>query len=148
MTRFLMSLDDAVNLVFYAFERAKPGDLFVQKSPASSIENLSKAMMEIFNLEEKMIEIIGTRYGEKLFEVLLSREEMSYAIDSKDYYRIPANYEIKKYKNYIDEGEKRLSNSDEYTSNNTYQLNSDEVKNLLLGLPIIQSLIKGKYNFD
>tara|TARA_Y100000589_G_scaffold329778_1_gene377431 strand:+ start:19201 stop:20244 length:1044 start_codon:yes stop_codon:yes gene_type:complete len=146
MTRFMMYLDEAVELVFYAFENAKPGDLFVQKSPASTIDNLAKAMLDIFNLSTKNIEIIGTRNGEKLFEVLISREEMHYALDSGNYYKISPNFDRKKYIDYIDRGNSELSRNIEYTSDNTKQLSISEVKDLLINLPIIKSLIKGKLN--
>jgi len=146
MTRFMMYLDEAVDLVFYAFANAKPGDLFVQKSPASTIDNLSKAMIEIFNLELDNVEIIGTRSGEKLFEVLISREEMIYAIDSGNYFKISPNFDRKQYIDYTDRGDENLSINQEYTSDNTYQLSINEVKNLLLNLPEIKSLLKGKLN--
>jgi len=148
MTRFMMYLDEAVDLVFYAFKNACPGDLFVQKSPASSIEILYKAMMEIFNIKESQIDIIGTRNGEKLFEVLISREEMSYALDNGKYFKIPFNIANKEYKNYEEVGSKILSGEEEYTSNNTYQLSLHEMRNLLLDLPIIKLLINGKYDIS
>ena len=143
MTRFMMYLEEAVDLVLYAFENAKPGELFVQKSPASSIKNLSLAMADIFNLNNNQINVIGTRNGEKLFEVLVSREEMAYAIDNEKYFKIPAVFENMKYENFIDQGNDILSASQEYTSNNTSQLSINEVKNLLLNLPIINSLKNG-----
>ena len=143
MTRFMMYLEEAVDLVLYAFKNARPGELFVQKSPACSIKNLSLAMADIFNLSENQINIIGTRNGEKLFEVLVSREEMAYAIDNKRYFKIPAVFESMRYENFIDHGTDLLSVSKEYTSNNTTQLNVNEVKNLLLNLPIINSLQNG-----
>ena len=146
MTRFMMYLDEAVDLVFYAFKNAKPGDVFVQKSPASTIDNLSKAIAEIFNHTKRNFEIIGTRNGEKLFEVLISREEMVYAIDNGKYYRIPFILENKGYTNYEDQGSESLSSELEYTSNNTRLLNKNEMKDLLLGLPIINSLMNGKYD--
>ena len=143
MTRFMMYLEEAVDLVLYAFKHAKPGELFVQKSPASSIKNLSLAMADIFNLNKNQINVIGTRNGEKLFEVLVSREEMAYAIDNKKYFKIPAVFENMKYENFINQGNDILSASQEYTSNNTSQLSVNEVKNLLLNLPIINSLRNG-----
>jgi len=146
MTRFMMYLDEAVELVLYAFRNAEPGDLFVQKSPASSIDKLSKAMMKIFNLNKSMIEIIGTRNGEKLFEVLISREEMAHALDNGNYFKIPPSFDSKKYVNYFDLGSEKLNIENEYTSNNTYQLSVDEVESLLLRLPIIESLKKGEFD--
>ena len=145
MTRFMMYLDEAVDLVFYAFANAEPGDLFVQKSPASSIDNLSKALMNIFNIDKNKVDIIGTRNGEKLFEVLISREEMSCAVDSGNYFKIAPNFDRKKYVDYIDRGNERLSIVKEYTSDNTYQLSVEEVKKLLLELPLIKSLINGQF---
>ena len=144
MTRFMMYLEQAVDLVLYAFTNANAGELFVQKSPASTISNLSKAMIDIFNLNEKKIEIIGTRHGEKLFEILISREEMNYVIDSGNYFVIKPNFEDKKYTDYIERGNTNLSKEQEYNSNNTNQLTVQEVKKLLLGLPIIKSLMAGK----
>ena len=145
MTRFMMYLDEAVDLVFYAFSNAKPGDLFVQKSPASTINTLSKAMIEIFNLAMDNVELIGTRSGEKLFEVLISREEMIYSIDSGNYFKISPNFDRKQYIDYTDRGDENLSIEQEYTSDNTYQLSINEVKDLLLNLPEIKSLLNGKY---
>ena len=146
MTRFMMYLEEAVDLVFYAFKNAKPGDVFVQKSPASTIDNLSNAIIEIFNISKSDLEIIGTRNGEKLFEVLISREEMVSAMDYGKYYRIPFGLENKGYKNYENKGSKSLSSDVEYTSNNTKLLNKAEMKDLLLGLPIIKSLINGQFD--
>ena len=140
MTRFMMDLNDAVNLVFYAFNFANPGDIYVQKSPSASIRNLSEAILDLFNIDKTKQKIIGTRNGEKLYEVLISREEMVYCIDKGDYYLIPSHNEIKAYSNYIDKGQESLNNSEEYTSNNTKLLEVSELKKLLLELDDVNKL--------
>lgn len=145
MSRFMMYLNDAVELVVYAFENAKAGDLFVQKSPAATIDNLSKAILKIFNLSTNNLDTIGTRNGEKLYEVLISREEMITSIDEGKYFKVSPNFETKKYDNYVEKGSKALSQEEEYTSNNTYQLNINEIENLLLNLSVINDLKNGKF---
>lgn len=137
MTRFLMSLEDSVDLVLYAFEHAKQGDIFVQKSPASTVGDLGQALLELFH-SKKMIRTIGTRHGEKLYETLVSREEMAKAEDMGMYYRIVADNRDLNYKKYFVEGEERVSMLDDYTSHNTQRLNIHEIKNLLLKLDFIQ----------
>jgi UDP-N-acetylglucosamine 4,6-dehydratase/5-epimerase len=137
MTRFLMSLEDSVDLVLHAFEHAKQGDIFVQKSPASTVGDLGKALLELFDSQVK-IRTIGTRHGEKLFETLVSREEMAKAEDMGMYYRIVADNRDLNYKKYFIEGEERLSLLDDYTSHNTQRLNVAEIKKLLLKLDFIQ----------
>ena len=137
MTRFLMSLEDSVDLVIHAFEHAKQGDIFVQKSPASTVGDLAIAIMELHN-SKSMIQTIGTRHGEKLFETLVSREEMAKSEDMGMYYRIIADNRDLNYKKYFFEGEEVVSSLDDYTSHNTNRLNIDEIKNLLLKLDIIQ----------
>lgn len=141
MTRFLMSLDDAMNLVFYAFENAKGGDIFVQKAPASTILDLAVAIKEIFNSKNE-IRIIGTRHGEKKHETLLNREERVRSIDMGDYFRILPDDRDLNYNIYFTQGEKDLSNLDDYTSENTDRLTLEEVKKLLLKLPFIQQELK------
>jgi UDP-glucose 4-epimerase len=137
MTRFLMSLEDSVDLVLYAFEHGQQGDVFVQKAPASTVADLAEALREVFNKNNE-IRIIGTRHGEKLYESLISREEMAHAIDMGGYYRIPADNRDLNYAKYFSEGEESISNLDDYTSHNTQRLNVDEVKALLLKLEFIQ----------
>jgi UDP-glucose 4-epimerase len=141
MTRFLMSLDDSVNLVLYAFEHAKPGDIFVQKSPACTIGDLVSAMQALFN-QSGEVQVIGTRHGEKLFETLVSREEMARAQDLGDYYRIPADSRDLNYAQYFSEGELALSNSDDYTSHNTKRLTVPQVVETLKKLPLIAEMLR------
>lgn len=142
MTRFLMSLDESVDLVMYAFKNAKPGDIFVQKSPASTIEDLAKAVCELLNSNGE-IKIIGTRHGEKLYESLVSREEMSRAEDLGGYYRVPADSRDLNYSKYFVEGETKVSEFDDYTSHNTNRLDVEGVKNILLKLDWVKKAIYG-----
>ena len=141
MTRFLMSLEESVNLVLHAFEHGNQGDIFVQKSPAATVADLAQSLKEIFN-HTGLINIIGTRHGEKLYESLISREEMSKAIDMGNYYRIPSDNRSLNYDQYFSEGEAKLSEMYDYTSHNTKRLNVGEIKNLLLSL----DYIKGELN--
>lgn len=143
MTRFLMSLDESVDLVMYAFEHANPGDIFVQKAPASTIQDLAKAMMEMLN-KEKEIKVIGTRHGEKLFESLVSREEMARAEDLGGYFRIPSDSRDLNYGKFFVEGEIEVSEIEDYTSHNTHRLDIDGVKNTLLKLEIIREALNAK----
>ena len=140
MTRFLMSLEDSVDLVMHAFEHAKQGDIFVQKAPASTVGVLAQAMKELFSAENP-IQIIGTRHGEKLYESLLSREEMARAEDMDRYYRIPSDDRDLNYAKYYVEGESSVSASQDYTSHNTERLNVAQVKELLLTLDFIQEAL-------
>ncbi len=137
MTRFLMSLEDSVDLVLHAFSSAKQGDIFVQKSPASSVRDLAQALIELFNPNGK-IHIIGTRHGEKLYETLISREEMARAKSKEQYFRIPADDRDLNYAKYFSTGEELISQAQDYTSHNTNQLNIDQLKALLLKLNYIQ----------
>jgi UDP-glucose 4-epimerase len=137
MTRFLMSLEDSVDLVLYAYEHGEQGDIFVQKAPASTVADLTQAVKELFNKDNE-VRIIGTRHGEKLYETLISREEMAHAHDMGDYYRIPADNRDLNYAKYFSEGEEEISNLDDYTSHNTKQLNVEQVKSLLLKLDYIR----------
>ncbi len=141
MTRFLMSLEEAVALVQYAFTNSSQGELFIKKAPACNIGTLASALIEIFNGEDK-IEIIGSRHGEKLYESLLSREEMSRAIDHKDYFSIPLENKDLNYSKFFDQGNKEVSNIEDYTSHNTDQLSKEEVKQKLLTLPYIEQYLK------
>lgn len=137
MTRFLMSLDESVDLVLHAFEFAKQGDIFVRKSPASTVGELAQAMIELFKSENK-VRIIGTRHGEKLFESLVSREEMAKAEDMGQYYRIVADNRDLNYNKYFVEGEEKIALLDDYTSDNTERLLAHDIKELLLKLDVIQ----------
>jgi UDP-glucose 4-epimerase len=137
MTRFLMSLEDSVDLVLYAFKHGQQGDIFVQKAPASTIGDLAQALKEIFTKDNEML-IIGTRHGEKLYESLISREEIAHAQDMGGYYRIPADNRDLNYAKYYSEGEKKISQLDDYTSLNTHRLSVKEIKKLLLKLDYIQ----------
>jgi len=137
MTRFMMTLDDAVDLVFYAFKYGKPGDIFVQKSPASTIADLAQALKELYNADNE-IKIIGTRHGEKLYESLVNREEMVKAIDHKNYYRIPADTRDLNYNVFFEKGDDTISQVKEYTSHNTTRLDLEGIKKLLLKLDFIR----------
>lgn len=137
MTRFLMSLEDSVDLVLHAFEHGQQGDIFVQKAPASTVGDLAQALRELFE-NNSPVRVIGTRHGEKLYESLISREEMAKAEDMDRYYRIPADNRDLNYKKYFVEGEERISGFDDYTSHNTHRLDVAEIKQLLLKLDYIQ----------
>lgn len=142
MTRFMMSLSDAVELVLFAFENARQGDLFIQKSPAATIECLATAIKELFNYNESNIKIIGTRHGEKLYETLATREELAKSEDCGNYYRIFADNRDLNYDNYFIEGRKETSYLDDYHSHNTHRLNVEEMKKLLLSLDYIKDEIE------
>ncbi len=137
MTRFMMTLEDAVDLVLYAFTNAKPGDIFVQKAPATTIELLATALKELYNASNE-IKIIGTRHGEKLYETLVNREEMTKAIDMGEYFRIPADNRGLNYEQYFSVGDTDVSQIEDYHSHNTSQIGLEETKKLLLRLEIIQ----------
>ena len=142
MTRFMMSLEDAVDLVLYAFEHGKNGDLFVQKAPAATISILTEALLEILHKPNYEIKIIGTRHGEKLYETLLSREEMAAADDLGDYFRVPPDLRDLNYTKFVDDGEIKISKSEDYNSHNTHRLTVEEMKKLLLKLDYIQAVQK------
>jgi len=142
MTRFMMTIDDAVDLVLYAFEHGSPGDMFVQKAPAATIETLAQAMLKLFNAKNE-IRIIGTRHGEKLYETLLTREEMVKAEDMGDYYRIPADVRNLNYNCYFVEGEENIARIEDYHSHNTRRLDVDGMCELLLKLDFIQDALNG-----
>ncbi len=137
MTRFLMSLDDSVDLVLYAYEHGQQGDIFVQKAPASTVADLAQALIELFDGKENA-KVIGTRHGEKLYESLISREEMAHAQDMGSYYRLPADNRDLNYAQYFSEGEEKISHSEDYTSHNTNRLDVEQVKALLLKLDFIK----------
>jgi len=137
MTRFLMSLEDSVDLVLYAYEHGKQGDIFVQKAPASTVADLAQALKELFG-GDSAVRIIGTRHGEKLYESLISREEMVHAQDMGGYYCIPADNRDLNYAKYFSEGEEEISHQEDYTSHNTERLNVEQIKKLLLKLDYIK----------
>lgn len=137
MTRFMMSLDEAVELVIYAFKNAHAGDIMVQKSPASTIADLAKAIKELFNADNE-IKIIGVRHGEKLYETLLTREEFVRAEDLENFYRVPADTRDLNYDKYFEKGQVKLASMEEYNSNNTFRLNVEQVKEKLLKLSYVR----------
>lgn len=141
MTRFMMSLDDAVALVMFAFENGKNGDIFVQKAPAATIELLAQTLKNLLNKPEHIIKVIGTRHGEKLYETLLTREEMVNAIDMSNYYRIPSDTRDLNYNQYFVDGEV-FTEAEDYHSHNTKRLNEFEMKEMILGLHEIQSELR------
>jgi UDP-glucose 4-epimerase len=141
MTRFLMSLEEAVELVLFAFENAKTGDRMVQKAPASTIRDLAQALKELFNSDSE-IKIIGTRHGEKMHETLLTKEEFAVSQDMGGYYKIPADERDLNYGMFFEDGEERLSLDKEYNSFNTKRLNVEQVKDKLLELDYVRNEIK------
>jgi UDP-glucose 4-epimerase len=138
MTRFMMTLDDAVDLVLYAFENGNNGDIFVQKAPAVTIETLAQTLIALYQ-SKSQIKIIGTRHGEKLYETLVTREEMAKAEDMGNYFRVPCDSRDLNYDNYFVEGEQKISAIDDYHSHNTQRLDSDGMKQLLLKLDFIRN---------
>lgn len=147
MTRFMMTLDDAVELVLYAFENGSNGDIFVQKAPAATVNILAQAMKELLGKPNHPIDEIGTRHGEKLFETLLGREEMACAEDRGNYFRIPPDARDLNYEKFVEKGERRLTqgiHGDDYNSHNTKQLDVDGMKSLLLKLDFIQRVVRGE----
>lgn len=149
MTRFMMTLEDAVDLVLYAFSNGRNGDIFVQKAPAATINTLAFALKDLLNVPEYEINIIGTRHGEKLYEALLSREEMVAAIDMGDYYRVPPDLRDLNYGKYVEQGDTRISEVQDYNSHNTERLDVEGMKKLLLKLPFINALRSGEnYELD
>lgn len=145
MTRFMMTLEDAVDLVLYAFEHGRNGDIFVQKAPAATVETLAKALIELLGVEKHPIHIIGTRHGEKLYETLLSREEMASAEDLGAYYRVPPDLRDLNYGKFIEQGEVAITQSEDYNSHNTRRLDVQGMKELLLKLDFIRALREGRY---
>lgn len=144
MTRFLMSLDEAVELVLFAFENGKSGDLFVNKAPAGTIGDLAQALKEIYNVDNS-IKIIGVRHGEKLYETLCTREEMMKAEDMGDFYRIPADNRDLNYASYFSEGKKNVSKIEDYNSHNTKQHGVEGIKTLLNKLTLIKEALKSNH---
>lgn len=148
MTRFMMTLDDAVDLVLYAFEHGENGDIFVQKAPAATIETLTKAILQLMGKPEHEVREIGTRHGEKLYEALLSREEMACAQDLGDYYRVPPDGRDLNYAKYVEQGEQKLTQAlhqDEYHSHNTTRLDVKGMKALLLKLEFMRKIAAGEH---
>jgi len=139
-----MSLEDAVDLVFYAFEHGSNGDIFVQKAPAATIDVLARAMRELAGKPDHPIRVIGTRHGEKLYESLLSREEMTSAEDRGDYYRVPPDQRDLNYAKFVEQGETRISTAEDYNSHNTRRLDVDEMKALLMKLDFIRAFVEGR----
>lgn len=144
MTRFMMTLDDAVDLVLHAFEHGQNGDIFVQKAPSATIKVLANAVLNLMKSPDHPINVIGTRHGEKLFEALCSREEMLVAVDQGDYYRIPADNRDLNYGKFFDQGRSELTNFEDYNSHNTYRLNVQEMESLLLNLDFMKKIEAGE----
>lgn len=145
MTRFMMTLDDAVDLVLYAFEHGQNGDIFVQKAPAATIHVLAQALTQLLNVPEHPISIMGTRHGEKAFEALLSREEMAVALDQGYYYRVPADQRDLNYSKYVENGDLKITQFEDYNSHNTERLDVEGMKKLLLKLGFVRALTQGQY---
>jgi UDP-N-acetylglucosamine 4,6-dehydratase len=141
MTRFMMSLENAVELVLFAYENSNPGDTFVQKAPAATILQLARILLKIFNSKSE-IKIIGTRHGEKLYETLLTREEFVKAEDLGDYYRIAADDRDLNYAKYFSEGDSKIAQMQDYHSHNTHRLSDEELEQLLLKLDYVQDQLK------
>ncbi len=144
MTRFMMTLDDAVDLVLHAFEHGKNGDIFVQKAPAATIETLTQSILEVTKAPNHQVNVIGTRHGEKLYEVLCSREEMLVAEDQGNYYRIPCDNRDLNYEKFFEQGTKEIQTIDDYNSHNTQRLNVQEMTALLRKLDYINKIEAGK----
>lgn len=142
MTRFMMTLDEAVDLVLYAFEHAQQGDLFIKKAPAATIECLAGAMIQLFGNEAAKIEIIGDRHGEKLYESLMTKEEAFKAVELADFFRIPADNRDLNYKKFFEEGREDKKSYEEYTSHNTYRMNTEEMIEKLKETRFIQAIFK------
>ena len=145
MTRFMMTLADAVDLVLYAFEHGNSGDMFVQKAPAATVETLAKALTDLMGSADHPISVIGTRHGEKLFETLLSREEMACAEDLGGYYRVPPDLRDLNYGKFVEQGEIKISHTEDYNSHNTKRLDVEGMKQLLRKLDFIHALEQGEY---
>lgn len=144
MTRFMMTLDDAIDLVLYAFEHGNSGDIFVQKAPAATIETLAIALTQLVGKPDHEIRVIGTRHGEKLYEALLSREERVAAEDMGDYYRVPPDLRDLNYGKFVEQGEEKISISEDYNSHNTERLDIEGMKKLLLRLSFMQAISRGE----
>jgi UDP-glucose 4-epimerase len=145
MTRFMMTLADAVDLVLYAFKHGNNGDLFVQKAPAATVETLAKALTQMLGKAEHPIQVIGTRHGEKLYEALLSREEMACAEDMGDYFRVPPDLRDLNYSKFVEQGEEKISHTEDYNSHNTQRLDVAGMQQLLLKLEFMQAIQRGEH---
>lgn len=145
MTRFMMTLADAVDLVLYAFEHGKNGDLFVQKAPAATVETLAKALTLLLDKPEHPIHVIGTRHGEKLYEALLSREEMACAEDRGQYFRVPPDLRDLNYAKFVEQGEEKISRTEDYNSHNTERLDVEGMQSLLLKLDFMRAIQRGEH---
>lgn len=145
MTRFMMTLADAVDLVLYAFKHGNSGDLFVQKAPAATVETLAKALTQMLGKPEHPIQVIGTRHGEKLYEALLSREEMACAEDMGDYFRVPPDLRDLNYSKFVEQGEEKISHTEDYNSHNTQRLDVAGMQQLLLKLDFIRAIQRGEH---
>ena len=148
MTRFMMTLDDAVELVLYAFEHGSNGDIFVQKAPAATVQVLTQALLELMNKPDHTVNVIGTRHGEKLYEALLGREEMACAEDRGDYFRVPPDARDLNYAKFVEQGEQRITQSthgEDYNSHNTTRLDVTGMKALLLKLDFMQRIARGEH---
>ncbi len=145
MTRFMMTLADAVDLVLYAFEHGNNGDLFVQKSPAATVEVLAKALTQMLDKPDHPIQVIGTRHGEKLYEALLSREEMACAEDMGAYFRVPPDLRDLNYAKYVEQGEEKISRLEDYNSHNTERLDVQGMQQLLLKLDFMRAIKRGEH---
>jgi UDP-N-acetylglucosamine 4,6-dehydratase len=144
MTRFMMTLEDAVDLVLYAFEHGKNGDIFVQKAPAATVEVLVQALLGLLGKPEHQVDVIGTRHGEKLYETLLSREEMAAAQDHGDYFRVPPDLRDLNYGKFVEQGEQKISMSEDYNSHNTQRLDIAGMQALLMKLEFIKAILRGE----
>lgn len=145
MTRFMMTLADAVDLVLYAFEHGNNGDMFVQKAPAATVETLAKALTSMLGKPDHPIQVIGTRHGEKAFEALLSREEMACAEDRGEYFRVPPDLRDLNYAKFVEQGEEKISRSEDYNSHNTQRLDVAGMQQLLLKLDFIHAIQRGEH---
>lgn len=145
MTRFMMTLADAVDLVLYAFEHGNNGDIFVQKAPAATVEVLARALTALVSKPDHPIQVIGTRHGEKLYEALLSREEMACAEDRGDYFRVPPDLRDLNYSKFVEQGEEKISHTEDYNSHNTERLDVEGMKRLLLKLDFMQAIQRGEH---
>lgn len=145
MTRFMMTLADAVDLVLYAFEHGDNGDIFVQKAPAATVETLARALTAMMGKPDHPIQVIGTRHGEKLYEALLSREEMTCAEDRGEYFRVPPDLRDLNYSKFVEQGEERISQTEDYNSHNTDRLDVEGMKRLLLKLEFMHAIQRGEH---
>ncbi|EKM93872.1 O-antigen biosynthesis protein [Stutzerimonas degradans] len=145
MTRFMMTLADAVDLVLYAFEHGNNGDLFVQKAPAATVDTLARALVSLVGKPDHPIQVIGTRHGEKLYEALLSREEIACAEDMGDYFRVPPDLRDLNYAKFVEQGEEKISRTEDYNSHNTERLDVDGMQRLLLKLDFMCAIQRGEY---